>query len=248
MPRIDAAYVAHQRKRWMRPNAHLFIRPDWRRFVRPGDRDSHPFALYERKYRPDQPRVPAGSSEGGRWTDGEDGSRKPTPNLPTSQRVYAAGLPRIPRQRPPTSPERTAVAKVVAAYLLEKGLANAGEYIAKSSWLYNAVPYINSYLDAPKSLDELQAGASSSRLGYDVHHIVEQSSAEEAGYPRKLIDSPDNLVSIPRLRHWEINAWYQTRNADYGDVSPREYLSGKDWDERRRVGLEALIKRGVLKR
>lgn len=137
---------------------------------------------------------------------------------------------------------------MVAAYLLEKGLANAGEYIAKSSWLYNAVPYINSYLDAPKSLDELQAGASTSRLGYDVHHIVEQSSAAEAGYPQKKIDAPENLVSIPRMRHWEINAWYQTRNSDYGDLSPGEYLSGKDWDERRKVGLDALVKSGVLKR
>lgn len=71
MPPIDAAYLAHQRKRWMRPNAHLFIRPDWRRFVRPGDRDSHPFALYERKYRPDQLR-----DEIGRWAD-EGGAGKP---------------------------------------------------------------------------------------------------------------------------------------------------------------------------
>lgn len=72
MPRIDAAYLAHQRKRWMRPNAHLFIRPDWRRFVRPGDRDSHPFALYERKYRPDQLR-----DEIGRWAD-EGGGQEAT--------------------------------------------------------------------------------------------------------------------------------------------------------------------------
>lgn len=45
------------------------------RFVRPGDRDSHPFALYERKYRPDQLR-----DEIGRWADegGGQGS-KPAP-------------------------------------------------------------------------------------------------------------------------------------------------------------------------
>jgi hypothetical protein len=56
------------------------------------------------------------------------------------------------------------VAKTVAAYLLEKGIANAGEYIAKNSWLYTAIPYIYSYLDAPKPLEELQASASASRL------------------------------------------------------------------------------------
>lgn len=64
MPLIDATYLAHQRKRWMRPNAHLFIRADWRRFVRPGQRDDHPFAQYERKYRPDQLR-----DDHGRWAD-----------------------------------------------------------------------------------------------------------------------------------------------------------------------------------
>lgn len=73
MPRIDAAYLAHQRKRWIRPNAHLFIRSDWRRFVRPGDRDGHPFALYERKYRPDQLRDAIG-----RWAD-EGGGHEMSP-------------------------------------------------------------------------------------------------------------------------------------------------------------------------
>ena len=71
MPRIDAAYLAHQRKRWMRPDAYRFIRADWRRFVRPGDREDHPFALYERKYRPDQLR-----DEIGRWVE-EGGGRHP---------------------------------------------------------------------------------------------------------------------------------------------------------------------------
>jgi hypothetical protein len=56
----------------MRPDAYRFIRPDWRRFARPGREDEHPFALYEGKYSPDQPRVPAGNREGGQWTN-EDG-------------------------------------------------------------------------------------------------------------------------------------------------------------------------------
>jgi hypothetical protein len=242
MPQITSVYLEHQLKRWMRPDADRFIRPDWRRYVRPGFEEDHPFACYERKYSPEQPRVPAGSREGGQWRDADSSSSG-------QARIYVgAGLPKIPRQRPPTSGERTAIAKTIAAFLAEKGIAGAGEFIAKSSWLYNAIPYINSYLDAPKSLEELQAGVSTSRLGYDVHHIVEQSGAAEAGYPRQMIDAPDNLVRVPRIRHWEINAWYQTRNPNYGDVSPREYLSGKDWDERRRVGLEALIRSGVLKR
>lgn len=72
---MTSPYLTRQRERWTRPNAHLFVRPDWRRSV-PRDQDDHPFALYENKYRPDQPRVPAGSQEGGQWTNGgsEDGS------------------------------------------------------------------------------------------------------------------------------------------------------------------------------
>jgi hypothetical protein len=127
-----------------------------------------------------------------------------------------------------------------------KALA-AVDLVAKSSWLYPALPYISSYLDAPKNLGELQEDALTSKLGYDRHHIVEQSSAEADNYPRSRIDAPDNLVRIPRMKHWDINRWYETKNRYYGDVSPREYLRGKDWEERRRVGLDALIRFGVLK-
>ena len=62
-------YLTRQLKRCMRPDAHLFVRPDWRRHVRPGFENDLPFALYEQKYRPDQPRVSAGVPEGGQWTD-----------------------------------------------------------------------------------------------------------------------------------------------------------------------------------
>jgi len=81
---MTSAYLTRQLDRWTRPDAHLLVRPDWRRFV-PRDADDHPFALYERKYRPDQPRVPAGNSDGGQWTaDGGGGSRLPG-SQPTSK-------------------------------------------------------------------------------------------------------------------------------------------------------------------
>jgi len=50
------------------------------------------------------------------------------------------------------------------------------------------------------------------------------------------------------MKHWEINAWYQADNPDFGGLTPREYLSGRSWDVRREVGLEALRIHGVLKR
>jgi hypothetical protein len=48
---MTSPYLTRQRDRWTRPNARLFVRPDWRRFV-PQDQDEHPFAFYENKYRP----------------------------------------------------------------------------------------------------------------------------------------------------------------------------------------------------
>ena len=62
-----------------------------------------------------------------------------------------------------------------------------------------------------------------------------------------MIHGPENLVRIPRFKHWEINAWYMKRNRAYEDLPPRDYLRGKDWATRTRVGLDALTQHGVLK-
>jgi hypothetical protein len=138
---------------------------------------------------------------------------------------------------------------------LARALANAkfgpaGEYLTlleaaaeTALWLYDKCPYIKADLDDPKSLEELQSDLGK-RKGYDVHHIVEQTAADREDFPRKDIDGPDNLVRIPTLKHWEITGWYMSGNKRFGGLTPREYLRGKDWDERRQVGLEALIEAG----
>lgn len=76
MAHIHPAALAHERKRWMRADAHRFLRPDWRRFVKPSSELESLYESYEGKYSPDQPRVPAGSPEGGQWTSegGDAGS------------------------------------------------------------------------------------------------------------------------------------------------------------------------------
>ena len=79
-----------------------------------------------------------------------------------------------------------------------------------------------------------------------IRQVVEQTSAERDGFPRSLIDGPDNLVRISTYKHWEINAWYQTKNERFNDLSPRDYLRGASWDVRMRIGLEALVDAGVL--
>lgn len=68
--RMDAAnaYEAAQRRRWMRPDADRWLRPDAARFLKPGRIASKAFFGAERKYNPNQPRVPAGNPDGGQWT------------------------------------------------------------------------------------------------------------------------------------------------------------------------------------
>jgi hypothetical protein len=149
----------------------------------------------------------------------------------------------VPRQRPPTAQERHDIAREVARGLVKYG----GHVIEGASWLFEYDALIEAYLDPPKTLDELRQAVSTSKKGYDLHHIVEKTSADEDGFPKSMINGPDNLVRIPRFKHWEITGWYMTKNEDYEWRRPRDYLRGKDWAERTGVGLEALIRHGVLK-
>jgi hypothetical protein len=113
-------------------------------------------------------------------------------------------------------------------------------------WLNSYLPYVEAYLGRPKTLKELQQAALSPSAGYNIHHIVEQTPAAKDGFGPSLIDSPENLVLIPTLTHWQITAWYSTGNERFGGLSPRDYLRGRSWEERYRIGKEALIEFGVL--
>lgn len=115
-----------------------------------------------------------------------------------------------------------------------------------ADWLSQLLPWIYSYADAPKTLEELQDAAQSPQPGYNVHHIVEQTPAAQDGFSWGLIDASENLVLIPTLKHWQINGWYGTPNDEFDGLSPRDYLRGKSWSERVRVGVKALILYGVL--
>lgn len=114
-------------------------------------------------------------------------------------------------------------------------------------WLHDYHDLVQAARDEPKTFDELQTGVGLRRPGYDDHHIVEKTWAERFSFTRSEIDDPLNLVSIPRLKHYQITGWYSTKSDAFGGVSPREYLRDKSWEERRRVGLDALFKFEVLK-
>jgi len=65
----SARWEIQRRAYWIRPDSDRWLRHDCFRYQRPAHPD-------ERKYRADQPRVPAGSPGGGQWVgDGGTGSQ-----------------------------------------------------------------------------------------------------------------------------------------------------------------------------
>ena len=127
-------------------------------------------------------------------------------------------------------------------------MLETGETIAAfaklGAWFVTYSPTIESYNDPPKTLEELQQDLSP-KAGYDIHHIVQRN--QEGIFGSELINSVENQVRIPRMKHWDINQWYETENWEFGGEFPRAYLNGRNWDVQRSVGLDALRDHGVLK-
>jgi hypothetical protein len=228
-------------------------------------------------FNPDEPRVPAGNPGGGQWTRDADSSNEAPSVLSDATpddlwklgAAYAVNEPPgighnqgPPLEEPPEIPPRVLATKQAinnflkaAAYWLEEASgvdkrAAALFFIAlmATGWLADKyLPYIITYQDPPRTLDELQQAALLPKIEYyNDHHLVEQTAAADDGFPRSMIDAPANIVRIPTLKHWLITGWYQIPNPDFDWRSPREYLRGKSWEERVRVGKDALIEFGVL--
>ena len=196
------------------------------------------------KYSADQPRVPRGYPDGGLWSVGVGfGFFNQSKHVRLAGDVPTNDSGKPPMDRPKTPCERGGWLNAAARSAAEQGTA-AVEVAKLYPWMTYYASGMQSYNDPPRSLEELQSATPSP--GYDTHHIVEQSQAGNEGYSREAIDSPDNLVVIPRMKHWEINQWYQTKNEEYGGETPRDYLSGRNWSVKREVGLEALRRFKVL--
>lgn len=221
------------------------------------------------------PRWPKGSTDGGpgqfkpigKPTVPSGPSFRPDPNR---RGIGHNGGPPLFDDVPPVPPEdpgpsyRWPIIKAVAKWAAQRAAILAGEDAVGGPigpllnaaqvaiWIYEYYPYIRAYSDPPRSLDELEEAAQGpARKGYEVHHIVWQESGSLNDVSREKIDAPENLVSIPTLRHWELSSWYQTPNenfldADGSPMTPRKYLAGKGYAERRRVGLIGLQALGIL--
>jgi hypothetical protein len=201
-------------------------------------------------FNPDQPRAPGGGRGsgpgGGQWiyVEGYAQGRQP--------RIGDNGGPPLDPPQPPKEPKdkpsRLQAAKTLAKQLLRRaGPIGALLTAIEVAEHYSEIPSITSYQDAPKTLSELQQNAGKRRPGYEDHHIVEQGAGGHEGFSRSQIDSSDNVVSVPKYKHHEITGWYNTKDPQFGGLTPREYLRGKDWAEQVRVGHYAMRKFGVLK-
>jgi hypothetical protein len=207
-------------------------------------------------YNPNQPRIPAGSREGGQWTN-EGGQSAAEDGLTSPKRIQLAGPlppndpPEIPKEKPAAAKERARVLREAGKWLAKIARTGArvetfSKVLEGVSWIRDQIPNIQAYRDAPKSLEELQQAVSKTTTpGYQDHHIVEQNSVRPG--EEGMIDAPDNLVRIPTLRHRQINGWYQETNKDFDGLPPREWLRDKSWEVRRSLGLRALMKFEVLK-
>jgi len=207
------------------------------------------------------PRWPRGDpdSRGGRFSpsDGEvaaSSARQPPPGIGHNGGPPLDEPPEIPETAPSTAKLRNIAIKSIARWALKRGfealIPGIGEALAfldTARWIYDNLPDINAYLDKPRSLQDLRDAVDQPKEGYEVHHIVEQNPARREGFPENQIESRDNKVRISKLKHWEISGWYGTRNEEFNGASPRDYLRGKDWQEKQRVGMMALVKFGVLR-
>jgi hypothetical protein len=148
--------------------------------------------------------------------DGVQFAANDTPDDPAPIRDPA---PKTPLSRPDTSAERTDYMRSAANWLARNaGLAGAiyTGNMNNVEWLKDRQDLIAAYRDEPKTLEELQRTVQEPKPGYDTHHIVEQTAAERFGFTRSEVNDPENLVRVPRLRHYEITGWYGTRTDEYG--------------------------------
>ncbi|GAB1716628.1 MAG: hypothetical protein NTAFB05_16700 [Nitrobacter sp.] len=258
------AWLRHQQSRWLRPDAARWVRPDAARFLPPGVDVAKAFPALARKFNPNQTRVPAGNPDGGQWTDGGAGGGnlglfQITPRDNTIEGVQLAGdwppddgPPPIPPKRPETTEGRMKFVRQAVRWLRVVGrLSPAADIflgaLDQAEELKRLTDMIKTADDPPAPLEELQARARMPpEAGYEDHHIVGQFAQNRLQFGSVRIDSAENTVRIPVVKHLDINGYYSRANIDYGGLSPRDYLRGRSWDEQMQEGLKILRDKGVL--
>ena len=82
--------------------------------------------------------------------------------------------------------------------------------------------------------------------GNEWHHIVEQSQIDKSGFSSKMVNNPDNVVSIPREIHRKITGLYNTKTYPFTNgLSVREWLAGQPYKDQYEFGISILKEFGL---
>lgn len=162
--------------------------------------------------------------------------------------------PQIPSRMPDSRDERMAFVRNAARWIAAVGrfapivdvYFGALEQVQEINRLTAMIRTAN---DPARSLEELQRQVGmDSEPGYHDHHVVNQHVGNRAKFG-ELIDSKDNVVRIPELKHIEISRYYST-TIEWEDgtlMSPRDRLRTSDFETQRQFGYDVLRKFGVLR-
>jgi hypothetical protein len=126
--------------------------------------------------------------------------------------------PKVPRQMPETREGRMGFVRAAAGWVGRQLRRHAPavdvffralDQVKEINALTAAVKSAN---DPARTLEELQKPIGSpSQAGYQDHHVVNQHDGNRKLFGDSRIDSRENLVRIPVVKHLDISAWYQTQ-------------------------------------
>jgi len=167
------------------------------------------------------------------------------------------GVPKLPTYRPPTTRELNSRGRVMTNRLgpqVQSGVKSKGQALGEFARESGAVDWLGIQLgrfpveygwsEIPRRFGCRGENNDPPRsIGYETHHIVEvhrnpdDPLANFNNFTQEELEGDTNKVRIPYYRHRAISDFYSTRNEKLGDLTPREYLRGKSWDEQYRLGL-----------
>jgi hypothetical protein len=168
------------------------------------------------------PRWPAGAPDrqGGEFAPADESGAAIIPVAwPSNDGPPLDEPPEIPKDEPPRK-NRYETIKAIGRWMiaaLAAGLDDAVERwriaLTLTSWIVKSPLYYSDQLianlDPPKTLEELQNALDTQQRGYQEYHIVEKSSADADGFSWWQINSRDNVVLIPSMKHREITTWFR---------------------------------------
>ena len=83
--------------------------------------------------------------------------------------------------------------------------------------------------------------------GFQDHHAVERGSIGRAGVTEKMVFHTRNTFRIPTLIHLAVSAHFSRKPWDHSDLTVRQYMRTRSFDEQHRYALKIMRRKGALK-